>query len=147
MGRRAEERSRAFRWERTSEAVVGAYVDACREGAALNVGLPSVRSCGSSRRIVDVEAGAEARRTDEDEEAPLLKPRADCSTYGKAKANTHDGGADARNENQNGAASTGWIDGLVRGWTWCVDALVVAHALVGATLSHGAYMVPAGEDL
>ncbi|KAF7378253.1 hypothetical protein MSAN_00250500 [Mycena sanguinolenta] len=42
---------------------------------------------------------------------------------------------------------SGMTQNVAAGWTWVVDALVVGHALVAATLSHAAYMVPASEDM
>ncbi|KAJ6467899.1 hypothetical protein C8R45DRAFT_1219049 [Mycena sanguinolenta] len=39
------------------------------------------------------------------------------------------------------------VERAAAGWTWVVDAVVVVHALVAATLSHAAYMVPAAEDV
>ncbi|KAJ7087984.1 hypothetical protein B0H15DRAFT_949799 [Mycena belliarum] len=121
MGRRARAKAEGYRWE----AALGRMLDAYREAVG---DLPSESGVGgsSAQYCIPGNESAEqskcARGCGEGSRPPQGRPATRAGAPG------------------NGAA-LGWgVQGVV-------DGVVVLHALVAATLSHAAYMVPTREDL
>ncbi|KAJ6587686.1 hypothetical protein DFH09DRAFT_1307894 [Mycena vulgaris] len=120
MGWRAAEAAAVYSWAGSGEQVVRAYGEACAAGTA---GPAPPRSADSASTY-----GVEEAEADEEDGCAVAARLARAERVGHAG----DGGREGKGE---------WAgQGLV-------DAYVVMHALVAATLSHAAYMVPTGRDL
>ncbi|KAF8180448.1 hypothetical protein K438DRAFT_1841873 [Mycena galopus ATCC 62051] len=169
MGKRAHARSTRFRWAGCSQRVVDAYIDACKPlpGSASPASTsPSTSAtstsagCSGSAATPIPGGGRPERDLEAQEEDPLLLHRTTSGRVADDKgiapesrpllagfSRDRKSAALVATRGMGAVGVGGMVQGVAAGWTWVVDALVVVHALVAATLSHAAYMVPASEDV
>ncbi|KAK7034114.1 hypothetical protein R3P38DRAFT_2772224 [Favolaschia claudopus] len=165
--------SKWFTWEGCSQRMVDVYAEVVAEGAQAS----SSMAAGASTSMTAGKTKAETqtpRRIFSGKRKNGKKALGDVEAQivgGGVRGEVGDGGGDDKvqreeeeeEEEEEGdgggespssptfptpASTIAALGANVREWTtYLLDVVVVVHAVVGATLSHAAFMVPTGDDL